>query len=139
MVADDLYEKALPVLQDEALDEEDKTDKLEELLRRGDKPYRQFLQLSSQSSSHHPPALASSLAGQPRPDSPINDTPRMVHPPPGFGIGPPGFARTKASLSAYQFSECASPNTESDGDLDGHPVDWLVRKNAASTEFLPPG
>ena len=32
MVADDLYEKALPVLQDEALDEEDKTDKLEELL-----------------------------------------------------------------------------------------------------------
>ncbi|KAK1916987.1 hypothetical protein P3342_001569 [Pyrenophora teres f. teres] len=34
MVADNLYEKALPVLQDEALDEEDKTDRLEELLKR---------------------------------------------------------------------------------------------------------
>jgi hypothetical protein len=34
MVADELYEKALPVLQDDALDEEDKTDQLEELMRK---------------------------------------------------------------------------------------------------------
>ena len=33
MVSDDVYEAALPVLQNDALDDEDKTDKLEELLR----------------------------------------------------------------------------------------------------------
>jgi hypothetical protein len=34
MIPDELYEKALPVLQDDALDDEDKTDQLEELMRK---------------------------------------------------------------------------------------------------------
>lgn len=34
MVSDDAYEAALPVLQDDTLDEEEQTDRLEELLRK---------------------------------------------------------------------------------------------------------
>ncbi|EUC47635.1 hypothetical protein COCMIDRAFT_34867 [Bipolaris oryzae ATCC 44560] len=177
MVADDLYEKALPVLQDDALDEEDKTDKLEELMRKETNltgkslenivldclwRYRDAGSSSSSPPSRHTvirrPSPAPWQAG--RAPTPVNNSPRMIHPPPGFGIGPPGFARTKSStaspftsprpsprlafstphiphspsLSAYQFSECASPNTETYGDLDTHSVDWLVNEDIASTE-----
>jgi hypothetical protein len=178
MVADNLYEKALPVLQDEALDDEDKADKLEELMRKETNLTGKSLESiildclwryrEAGSSSNSPPPSRHTIIRRPSPapwqanraPTPVNNSPRMIHPPPGFGIGPPGFARTKSStaspftsprpsprlafstphiphspsLSAYQFSDCASPNTESYGDLDTHSVDWLVNDDAASNE-----
>jgi hypothetical protein len=179
MVADDLYEKALPVLQDDALDEEDKTDQLEEMMRKETNLTGKSLEnivldclwryRDAGSSSSSPPPSRHTVIRRPSPapwqqqyraPTPVNNSPRMVHPPPGFGIAPPAFNRTKSStqspftsprpsprlafssphiphspsLSAYQFSEGASPNTELYGDLDSHSVDWLVNDDTGSTE-----
>lgn len=179
MVADDLYEKALPVLQDEALDEEDKTDKLEELLRKETNLTGKSLEnivldclwryRDAGSSSSSPPPSRHTIIRRPSPapwqanraPTPVNNSPRTIHPPPGFGIAPPAFTRAKSStaspftsprpsprlafssphiphspsLSAYQFSESgASPSTDLYGDLDSQSVDWLVNDEAISTE-----
>lgn len=98
---------------------------------------------------------------QNRAPTPVNHSPRLTNPPPGFGIAPPAFTRAKShtgtaspftsprpsprlafatphiphspSLSAYQFSDGASPHNEY-GDLDSHAVDWLVNDDSGSTE-----
>ncbi|KAH8732949.1 hypothetical protein GQ44DRAFT_734867 [Phaeosphaeriaceae sp. PMI808] len=178
MVADNLYEKALPVLQDETLDEEDKTDKLEELMRKETNLSGKSLEnivldclwryRDAGSSSSSPPPSRHTVIRRPSPapwqanraPTPVNHSPRTIHPPPGFGIVPPAFTRAKSStaspftsprpsprlafssphiphspsLSAYQFSEGASPNAELYGDLDSHSVDWLVNDDSGSTE-----
>ncbi|KAJ4372406.1 hypothetical protein N0V83_004180 [Neocucurbitaria cava] len=180
MVADDLYEKALPVLQDEALDEEDKTDRLEELLRKETNLTGKSLEnivldclwryRDAGSSSSSPPPSRHTIIRRPSPapwqanraPTPVNNSPRMIHAPPGFGIAPPGFSRAKSSnaspftsprpsprlafssphiphspsLSAYQFSEGATPNSELYGDLDSHSVDWLVNEESGSEPSL---
>jgi hypothetical protein len=176
MVSDETYEAALPVLQDDALDEDDRTDKLEELLRKetglAGKPLEnavldclwRFRDAGSSSSS--PPPSRHTVIRRPSPapwqanrvPTPVSHSPRTIHPPPGFGIAPPGFTRAKSStaspftsprpsprlafssphiphspsLSAYQFSEGASPANELYGDLGSDSVDWLVNDDAAS-------
>jgi hypothetical protein len=177
MVADDLYEKALPVLQNDALDEEDKTDQLEELMRKETNLVGKSLEnivldclwryRDAGSSSSSPPPSRHTVIRRPSPapwqqraSTPVNNSPRTVHPPPGFGIAPPAFNRAKSStaspftsprpsprlafssphiphspsLSAYQFSEGVSPNSDLYGDLDSHSVDWLVNDEFGSTE-----
>ncbi|KAH4197888.1 hypothetical protein HBI56_093780 [Parastagonospora nodorum] len=177
MVADVLYEKALPVLQNDALDEEDKTDQLEELMRKETNLTGKSLEnivldclwryRDAGSSSSSPPPSRHTVIRRPSPapwqnraPTPVNNSPRTVHPPPGFGIAPPAFNRAKSStaspftsprpsprlafssphiphspsLSAYQFSEGPSPNNDLYGDLDSHSVDWLVNDDSGSTE-----
>ncbi|KAJ4287225.1 hypothetical protein N0V90_012623 [Kalmusia sp. IMI 367209] len=178
MVSDEVYDAALPVLQDDALDEEDKTDKLEELLRKETgligKPLEnvvldclwRFRDAGSSSSSPPPSRHTVIRRASPAPwqanrvPTPVNHSPRTIHPPPGFGIAPPAFTRAKSSnaspftsprpsprlafssphiphspsLSAYQFSEGASPNAELYGDLGSDSVDWLVNDDSGSTE-----
>lgn len=177
MVADSLYEKALPVLQDDALDEEDKTDRLEELLRKETNLTGKSLEnivldclwryRDAGSSSSSPPPSRHTVIRRPSPApwqersrTPVSNSPRLIHPPPGFGIAPPAFNRAKSStaspftsprpsprlafssphiphspsLSAYQFSEAPSPNNDLYGDLDGQSVDWLVNDDSGSAE-----
>ncbi|KAF1959060.1 CCCH zinc finger and SMR domain-containing protein [Byssothecium circinans] len=177
MVSDDAYEAALPVLQDDTLDEEEQTDRLEELLRKRTGLTGKSLEnvvldclwrfRDAGSSSSSPPPSRHTVIRRPSPapwqanraTTPVSQSPRM-HPPPGFGIAPPGFTRAKSSnaspftsprpsprlafssphiphspsLSAYQFSEGASPNTELYGDLGSDSVDWLVNDDSGSTE-----
>ncbi|KAH7399524.1 CCCH zinc finger and SMR domain-containing protein [Pyrenochaeta sp. MPI-SDFR-AT-0127] len=127
MVADSLYEKALPVLQDDALDEEDKTDKLEELLRKETGLTGKSLEnivldclwryRDAGSSSSSPPPSRHTVIRRPSPapwqanraPTPVNHSPRLIHPPPGFGIVPPGFARTKSSTASPFTSPRPSP------------------------------
>ena len=179
MVPDHLYQKAQPILSDGALDDEDKTDRLEELLRAETGLTGKSLEnvvldclwryRDSASASSSPPPSRHTIIRRPSPapwqqnraPTPVQHSPRIVNPPPGFGIAPPAFTRAKShtgtaspftsprpsprlafatphiphspSLSAYQFSEGASPNNEY-GDLDSHSVDWLVNDDSGSTE-----
>jgi hypothetical protein len=179
MIPDELYEKALPVLQDDALDDEDKTDQLEELMRKETSLTGKSLEnivldclwryRDAGSSSSSPPPSRHTIIRRPSPAPwqennrvPVHQSPRTIHPPPGFGIAPPAFTRAKSStqspftsprpsprlafssphiphspsLSAYQFSEGTSPNSELYGDLDSHSVDWLVNDESAAEPSL---
>ncbi|KAI8940365.1 hypothetical protein NX059_004058 [Plenodomus lindquistii] len=127
MVADDLFEKALPVLHDEALDEEDKTDKLEELLRKETGLTGKSLEnvvldclwryRDAGSSSSSPPPSRHTIIRRPSPapwqanraPTPVNNSPRTIHPPPGFGIAPPAFNRAKSSTASPFTSPRPSP------------------------------
>ncbi|PSN63363.1 hypothetical protein BS50DRAFT_501188 [Corynespora cassiicola Philippines] len=127
MVADDLYDAALPVLQDEALDEEDKTDKLEELMREKTGLTGKSLEnivldclwryRDAGSSSSSPPPSRHTVIRRPSPapwqanraPTPVSHSPRMVHPPPGFGVAPPGFSRAKSSNASPFTSPRPSP------------------------------
>ncbi|KAF2001156.1 hypothetical protein P154DRAFT_521885 [Amniculicola lignicola CBS 123094] len=178
MVADEVYEAALPVLQDDALEDDDRTDKLEELLRTTTGLTGKSLEnivldclwrfREAGSSSSSPPPSRHTVIRRPSPapwqanrvPTPVNQSPRITHPPPGFGVAPPGFTRAKSSnaspftsprpsprlafsspyiphspsLSAYQFSDGPSPNPEIYGDLGSDTVDWLVNDDTASVE-----
>jgi hypothetical protein len=177
MVADAIYELCLPVLQDEAVEEEDRTDKLEELLRKETGLTGKSLEnivldclwrfRDTGNSSTSPPPSRHTVIRRPSPapwqanraPTPVSHSPRTTHPPPGFGIAPPGFTRAKSSnaspftsprpsprlafssphiphspsLSAYQFSE-SSPAPDLYGDLGSDSVDWLVNDDSGSTE-----
>ncbi|KAF2278135.1 uncharacterized protein EI97DRAFT_246038 [Westerdykella ornata] len=177
MVADDIYEACLPILQDEGSDDDEKTDKLEELLRKRTGLTGKSLEnvvmdclwrfREAGSSSTSPPPSRHTIIRRPSPapwqanrvPTPVNQSPRTTHPPPGFGIVPPGFTRAKSSnaspftsprpsprlafstphiphspsLSAYQFSE-SSPAPDTYGDLGSDSVDWLVNDDSGSTE-----
>lgn len=127
MVPDELYEKVLPVLQDETLDDEDKTDKLEELLRKETGLTGKSLEnivldclwryRDAGSSSSSPPPSRHTVIRRPSPapwqanraPTPVNHSPRMINPPPGFGIAPPGFIRTKSSTASPFTSPRPSP------------------------------
>lgn len=122
MVSDELYEKCLPVLQDTSLEDDDKTEKLEELLRKefnlNGKPLENAVLdslwrfHSGNTSSTSPPPSRHTII---RKSSPapwqINRTPtpsassspRTTAPPPGFGIAPPAFTRAK-SVTASPFT-----------------------------------
>jgi len=177
MVADAVYDKALPVLLDDALDDEDKTDQLEALLRAETGLTGKSLEnivldclwryRDAGSASSSPPPSRHTIIRRPSPapwqatraPTPVYHSPRPIVPPPGFGIAPPAFSRAKSStaspftsprpsprlafssphiphspsLSAYQFSEGASPSADLHADLDGHAVDWLVNDDASTT------
>lgn len=178
MISDEVYEACLPVLQDEALDEEDKTDKLEELLRKETGLTGKSLEnvvldclwrfREGDNASSSPPPSRHTVIRRPSPapwqvgraPTPVNHSPRTIHPPPGFGVAPPAFTRAKSSnaspftsprpsprlafssphiphspsLSAYQFSEGASSTPDLYGDIGSDTVDWLVNEDAASAD-----
>ncbi|KAF2467562.1 smr domain-containing protein [Lindgomyces ingoldianus] len=178
MVADEVYEVCLPVLQDEALEDDDRTDKLEQLLRKETGLTGKSLEnvvldclwrfREAGNSSSSPPPSRHTVIRRPSPapwqvnraPTPVNHSPRTIHPPPGFGVAPPGFTRAKSSnaspftsprpsprlafssphiphspsLSAYQFSEGASPAGFDYGDYGSDTVDWLVNDDSGSTE-----
>lgn len=126
MVSDETYELCLPVLQDSSLEDEDKTDKLEELLK-------EKTSLTGQSLEHaildalwryreggistaSPPPIRSTILRRPSPASwrgsgtPLSSSPRLgVSPlvPPGFL--PTSFSRTKSSTASPFGSPRPSP------------------------------
>ncbi|KAF2013224.1 hypothetical protein BU24DRAFT_232630 [Aaosphaeria arxii CBS 175.79] len=127
MVADEVYEACLPVLQDESLEEDEQTDKLEELLRNQTGLTGKSLENivldclwrfrdAGNSSASPPPSRATIIRrASPAPwqanraPTPVNHSPRTIHPPPGFGIVPPGFSRAKSSNASPFTSPRPSP------------------------------
>lgn len=126
MVSDEHYELCLPILQDPALEDEDKTDKLEELLKKEtsltgssldnvvlDAMWR-YREAGGASAS--PPPMRQSILRRPSPASwrgsptPLTGSPRLgVSPlaPPGFV--PSTFNRTMSSTASPFSSPRASP------------------------------
>ncbi|OAA43209.1 CCCH zinc finger and SMR domain containing protein [Metarhizium rileyi] len=126
MVSDEHYDLCLPILQDKTLEDEDKTDKLEELLKKEtnltgssldnvvlDAMWR-FREGGGASAS--PPPIRSSILRRPSPASwrgsptPLSGSPRLaVSPlaPPGFI--PSTFQRAKSSTASPFSSPRASP------------------------------
>lgn len=123
MVSDEHYELCLPILQDAALEDEDKTDRLEELLKREtnltgssldnvvlDALWR-FREGTTASAS--PPPFRQSILRRPSPaswrntGSPIGGSPRLGVSP----LAPPGFVpkRTISSTASPFSSPRASP------------------------------
>lgn len=182
MIPDAAYELCLPILQDESLDDDDKTDKLEETLRKDTSLTGKALENavldalwrhrnSTSKASTSPPPTRHTVLRRPSPapwqiartSTPLGSSPRIA-PPPGFGIAPPGFMRTKSStgspftsprpsprlafstphiphspsLSAYQFSE-TSNTPDVYGDLSSDSVDWLVNDDNISESSSVPG
>ncbi|EAQ92730.1 hypothetical protein CHGG_00965 [Chaetomium globosum CBS 148.51] len=151
MVSDETYEICLPILQDPNIEDEDKTDRLEEYREGG-------------GSATSPPPIRQTILRRPSPASwrgsgtPLSSSPRLgVSPlaPPGFMPTP--FSRTKSStaspfgsprpsprlafaapvphspnLNAYQFANDDTPSQEVFGDYQSDNVDWLVSDDAIS-------
>jgi hypothetical protein len=127
MIADELYNSCLPILQDDGLEEDEKTDKLEELLRKETGLTGKSLENvvldalwrhreSSTSSTSPPPSRHTVIRrASPAPwqanraPTPVNHSPRTIHPPPGFGVAPPGFTRAKSSTASPFTSPRPSP------------------------------
>ncbi|KAL9062202.1 MAG: hypothetical protein Q9157_009132 [Trypethelium eluteriae] len=131
MVSDAVYDLCLPILQDEALEEEDKTEKLEELLRRDtslkDKQLENAVldvlwrhKEGSNIASSPPPSrhtVIRSTSPAPwqikRAVTPLASSPRSSRaspaPPPGFGVAPPAFTRAKSSTASPFTSPRPSP------------------------------
>ena len=131
MVSDTVYDLCLPVLQDEALEEEDKTEKLEELLRRDttlkDKQLENAVldvlwryKEGTNSAGSPPPSrhtVIRSTSPAPwqmkRAVTPLTSSPRSSRaspvPPPGFGVAPPAFTRAKSSTASPFTSPRPSP------------------------------
>ncbi|POR32050.1 Polyadenylate-binding protein-interacting protein 7 [Tolypocladium paradoxum] len=126
MVSDEHYELCLPVLQDPTLEDEDKTDKLEEILKRethltGSSLDNVILDAlwryrEGGGTSTSPPPLRQSILRRPSPASwrgsptPLSGSPRLgVSPlaPPGFI--PSTFNRAKSSTASPFSSPRASP------------------------------
>ncbi|KAI9699189.1 MAG: hypothetical protein M1820_007268 [Bogoriella megaspora] len=130
MVADNIYELCLPILQDDALEDEDKTEKLEELLRRDtslkDKQlenavldvlwrHKEGANAATSPPSRHTVIRSTSPAPwqMKRSITPLASSPRSSRaspaPPPGFGVAPPSFTRAKSSTASPFTSPRPSP------------------------------
>ena len=177
MDGDSIYDMCLPILQDDTLEEEEKTEKLEELVRKttslGGRPLEDAILgvlwrfRESRIPSTTSPPIRHTAFRRPSPapwQSPRGSTPlaspqlskASPGPPPGFGVVPPAFARSKSytaspftsprpsprlafaspiphspNLNAYEFSE---PNTVQNdyGDYGSDTVDWLVNDDSQS-------
>lgn len=126
MLTDELYELCLPVLQDKDIDDENKTEKLEELLRKQkDFTQKQLeyavldalwrFRTSKDKDSSPPPARHNIIRkASPAPwqiartPTPSQNSPRL-NPPPGLAASSPAFARTKSSTASPFTSPRASP------------------------------
>ncbi|KAI5273257.1 hypothetical protein E4T47_03402 [Aureobasidium subglaciale] len=130
MVSDTVYEICLPVLQDPALPEDDKADRVEDLLRQEARltgkaledavlgvlwRHRDHLQGSTS-----PPPLRATVIRRPSPapwqqsrSVSATASPRSqsatIHPPPGFGPAPPQFNRAISSTASPFSSPRPSP------------------------------
>ncbi|PNS20217.1 hypothetical protein CAC42_5667 [Sphaceloma murrayae] len=121
MVSDSIYDLCVPVLQDESLGEEDKTDKLEDLLRKElnisgkaleDAVLGVLWRHRGDSGFTSPPPIRTTIIRRPSPapwqinrsGTPLSSSPRSVsgniNPPPGFGVAPPSFKRAKSSTAS---------------------------------------
>ncbi|KAK4987944.1 hypothetical protein LTR50_004281 [Elasticomyces elasticus] len=131
MVSDALYKLCLPVLLDDTLQDEDKTEKLEHLLRKESKLQGKTLEgqvlnvlwhhkdVSSPSNSaplpmrHTVVRRSSPAPWQVRSGTPVASSPRgtnaSIGPPPGFGITPNGFHRAKSRTASPFTSPRPSP------------------------------
>jgi len=126
MVSDETYELCLPILQDPNLDDEEKTDKLEELLKEKTTLSGQALENAildalwrfrdGGTNATSPPAIRHSILRRPSPapwrgsGTPVSGSPRLgVSPlaPPGFMHSP--FGRTKSSTASPFGSPRPSP------------------------------
>ncbi|KAK5663452.1 hypothetical protein OQA88_3881 [Cercophora sp. LCS_1] len=126
MVSDETYEICLPILQDPSLEEEDKADKLEELLRERSNLNGQSLENAvldalwryreGGGNATSPPPIRQTILRRPSPASwrgsgtPLSGSPRLgVSPlaPPGFVPTP--FSRTKSSTASPFGSPRPSP------------------------------
>lgn len=125
MVSDETYEICLPVLEDSTIEDEDKTDKLEELLRKETALTGQSLENAvldvlwryreGGGNASSPPAIRQTILRRPSPASfrssatPLSGSPRLgVSPlaPPGFA---PTFNRTLSSAASPFTSPRPSP------------------------------
>ena len=181
MIPDATYETCLPILEDPALDEEEKTEKIETLLKREHLLGGQILEdavlnILWRHRSAKNPSKASPLVRHPviRQSSPSpwqhaarSSTPSgggspsvgraSPAPPPGFGVAPPAFIRSKSfgagspfgsprpsprlvhaapiphspNLSNYEFSD-ESIEKNDYGDYGSDTVDWLVNDDSGS-------
>lgn len=130
MVSDSIYDLCLPVLQDESIADEDKTDRVEEVLRNeanlsgkaleaavlailwrhrdatsgGTSPHTVRTRLI-RSSSPAPWQMQPSSSPSPR----IPSASLATSTPPGFGGAPPAFSRTKSSTASPFSSPRPSP------------------------------
>lgn len=130
MVTHDIYQLCLPVLQDDALPEEDKVDRLEDLLRKEanlsgkaleDAVLRVLWRHKDATSGSTSPPIRTTVIRRPSPapwqtaaaQRSAAPSPRTVsatiHPPPGFGPAPPAFNRTKSSTASPFGSPRPSP------------------------------
>lgn len=127
MISDEYYELCLPVLRDEALGDEEKAEKLEELLQKeaqlSGKPLQNAVldalwrYREGASASTSPPPTRHTLIRRPSPapwqiaraPTPGGSSPRTIGPPPGFGVAPPGFTRAKSSTASPFTSPRPSP------------------------------
>lgn len=127
MIADSLFEACLPILQDDTLDEDDRTDKLEELVRKetgftGKSLENVILDClwrfrDAGNASASPPPSRHTIIRRPSPapwqtnraPTPVQHSPRTIQPPPGFGIAPPAFTRAKSSTASPFTSPRPSP------------------------------
>lgn len=125
MLTDELYELCLTVLQDKNIDDEEKTEKLEEILRKEKDFSRKALEnavldalwrfrTSKDKDSSPPPARHNIIRkASPAPwqiartPTPSQNSPRV--PPPGLAASSPAFARTKSSTASPFTSPRASP------------------------------
>lgn len=132
MVSDKIYDICLPVLRDDSISEEDKTDKLEEVLRKEASLTGKALEdavlgvlwrrRDSQTNSTSPPYTRPTIIRRPSPApwqqiqrsaTPVSSSPRSVsgtiNPPPGFGIAPPALTRAKSHTASPFTSPRPSP------------------------------
>ena len=177
MVSDALYELCIPFLEDQALDDEEKTEKLEQVVQTELSLTGPPLEDAVLSilwrfrDAKAPPALSPPTRhtivrrNSPAPwQSVRSSTPTSPAlgraspaPPPGFGVAPPSFMRSKSygggspftsprpsprlafaqpiphspSLASYEFSEPSSDRNEY-GDYGSDTVDWLVNEDFSS-------
>lgn len=120
-ISDEVYELCLPVLKDESLDDEDKTEKMEEVLRKDTALNGKALEnaildamwrwRSAKDGMASPPPARHTIVRKSSPapwqlnrtPTPSGSSPR-IGPPPGFGVAPPAFARAKSSSAISPFT-----------------------------------
>ncbi|KAF2436512.1 hypothetical protein EJ08DRAFT_684816 [Tothia fuscella] len=127
MLSDELYELCEPILNDESLEDEEKTERIEELLRKESTCTGKQLENSvldalwrhrtgnSRVSSPAPTRHTVIRRQSPAPwqlartPTPSQSSPRAIGPPPGLGTASPAFQRTKSSTASPFTSPRASP------------------------------
>lgn len=121
-ISDDAYEICLSVLRDETLEDEEKTEKMEDLLRKETSLRDKALENAildamwkyrgTKDSASSPPPTRHTVIRKSSPapwqmartPTPNAASPRFGAPPPGFGIAHPGFVRAKSSNTASPFT-----------------------------------
>ncbi|GAM88477.1 hypothetical protein ANO11243_065100 [Dothideomycetidae sp. 11243] len=117
MVSDTIYELCEPILKNEAVSEEDKTDQLEDLLKKelgltGKALEDAVLGVLWRQRGSDGAAIRTTVIRRPSPapwqinrsSTPVSGSPRsnsgLIAAPPGFGIAPPIFKRAKSSTAS---------------------------------------